>query len=136
MCIMDVRSWAARKFAQRPFGKSSIHGATQIRSAEESVLNSGALVSWVLWCRVQLPCDLVMGKGLVSSPSVCFHLLLLNQGKLQGGKPEARREKERWLPHTLCPPLAEAHLALGSVLTAGKQWEERCQSSCWQLGHC
>lgn len=103
-----------------------------LRSAEEPALNGGALVSWALWCLTQLLCDLVTGQGgwCCLPLYVCFHLLLLlNQGKLQGKKPEPRREKERWPPHTLCPSLAEACLALGSVLTAGKQWEERCRSS-------
>lgn len=106
------------------------------RSAEEPALNDGALVSWALWCLAQLLCDLVTGEGgwCYLPLYVCFHLLLLlNQGKLQGIKPEPRREKERWPPHTLCPPLDEACLALGSVLTEGSSGKRgaRAAASIW-----
>lgn len=110
---MDVRSWAARKFAQRPFGKSSIHGATQIRSAEESVLNGGALVSWVLWCHARLPCDRVMGKGAGVISLCMFSPSPSESGQTARWKTRGQERKGKVVASHPLPSLGQGSLGTG-----------------------
>ena len=118
-------------------GKPSIHGAEldpgweRARLPQPGIGFMGSLVSGLSRC---VTCS--RDKGLLPCPSVCFHLLVLNQGKLQVENQSPAGEVERWLLRTRCPPLAGAFLVLGEALTAGNHRERGARRTCWHVGDC
>lgn len=67
---------------------------------------------WSIWSQWQ--------KGLLPSPSVHFHLLVLNQGKLQDGKTDQEGKRKSCCTHPSCPSSAGTFLVLSCCSAIGE----------------